>query len=536
MFNDYLAYLTNNIHDKNKRKPHEFFEKFGFGASQRENAQKAYREAVNYLGIHREGRIRKVAKQLQADMETMFESRSCHDYWNEVEIRMIEGSHKINMTRDAAVGMSLASESLNNSIKRKRKSKEDENKSHEANTDDILDHKDLVNEVERGEYNEGEDAFDADADTDTNANADDEALAHEVAEVILKSQLTLEDIWSKVMNELGKAKIRVQSIEARIIDLSGWKSVDWNGILHTSDHKIPHDVLKIIRSPPNELQCVDHLDEWKSSLLEIVNEEDAQLARKMISFYQKQLGQVVNLILTSTRERDIIVNVIVPLLGKTLQKFNVGQFKLDWIEKECTAVTLWKRKYINTDYTMLTNDYRKFDLIVGMRNYDIELLLLEVGTDQGGATRTKYRVDHTKLKVALKDCLDALVQQLHVPKAELHGISTLGLQIIGSTWIIYAMTYDHQSKFYFFNQLHSFSLPASFADLGDFLPRFIENMLALRHTMLSTIKKIKSIMKARATTPSPPLSPIHDTPDTPDTPAIKRMKENPFKEMFRNIY
>jgi len=52
---------------------------------------------------------------------------------------------------------------------------------------------------------------------------------------ILKSKLDLEKIWAEVINRLKKAKIQVQSIEARIIDLSGWATIDWNAILYYPD-------------------------------------------------------------------------------------------------------------------------------------------------------------------------------------------------------------------------------------------------------------------------------------------------------------
>ncbi|RUP50256.1 hypothetical protein BC936DRAFT_139853 [Jimgerdemannia flammicorona] len=565
--NDYVKYLVQNINDGDKRRPHIFFDKFGFKATQKKDAEKAYQNAVEFLCNHHTRQIRLTAMRMKGVIQNMLESRACDEYWNETEISAIEGKHNINMSRNAAEGMNIASQSLNKAIKRTRtqddandsdnncdndeegssrvnlrKARDDDNDDDNVENDDLDDMattgspKDIaVPQCIVEQYWNGEDD-----------DANDAALASQVAEIMLKSQSTLEDVWSKVIKKLRKENVQVQSIEARIIDLSGWTLVDWNAILHISDRcnlikktrprllrdNIPHDVLEVIRHPPNELQSINDLEQWKSNLSKMTN-EDAQLAIKIISYYRKQLTQAVNLISTSARERDVIVNVIAVLFGKILQRFNIGQFRLYWIEKECTAVKERKRKFINTDYTKLTNDSRKFDLIVEMRTYNIELLLLEVGTDTGGATSTKYRMDHTQLKIALKDCLDVFMQQLHSPRAELNGIQTFGIQIIGSIWIIYTMTYDHESKFYFFNQLQSFRLPTSLSELDDFLPRFIENILALRHTMLSMVTKTKHVMKARATTPSPPSSPIHETPDTP---AIKRVKKDPFKNIFKNIY
>jgi len=177
------------------------------------------------------------------------------------------------------------------------------------------------------------------------------------------------------------------------------------------------------------------------------------------------------------------------------------------IEKECSAVTLRKRKFINTDYTQLSNDSRKLDLIVEMRNHELELLLFEIGTNNEDITGRKYRTDHSQLKISLRDCLYTIIERFNLSKADSSNLYTLGIQIIGneqefsskslintikdknsyfsfiligSKWFIYSMTYDHESKFYFFNLVRSFNSPTSLYDLEDFLPSLIENLLALR--------------------------------------------------------
>ncbi|CAJ0749907.1 22266_t:CDS:2 [Entrophospora sp. SA101] len=174
----------------------------------------------------------------------------------------------------------------------------------------------------------------------------------------------------------------------------------------------------------------------------------------------------------------------------------------------------------SSDYTNLTNDYQKFDCIAEIRNFGLELLLLEAGDDKTDIYGRKYHNDHSQLKIALKDCLDMFMEWLHLSTAEISEICTLGLQIIDTKWIIYSMTYDPLSKYYFFHQLCSFHFPTSFSDLEFFLPYLIENLLSLRHTMLNMVNKTKEVtIAARTTTPSPQSSPLHETPETP--PQIK---------------
>ncbi|CAG8781046.1 2181_t:CDS:2, partial [Cetraspora pellucida] len=53
---------------------------------------------------------------------------------------------------------------------------------------------------------------------------------------LLFSNITLEEIWTKVMERLKKEKLRVQSIESQIVDLLNWTQVEWNRILKVSDY------------------------------------------------------------------------------------------------------------------------------------------------------------------------------------------------------------------------------------------------------------------------------------------------------------
>ena len=56
------------------------------------------------------------------------------------------------------------------------------------------------------------------------------------------------------------------------------------------------------------------------------------------------------------------------------------------------------------EYTMLTSEIKKMDLII-LSQHKVELLPFEVGNTEGSIDDTKYRKDHLKLKVVMKDCL-----------------------------------------------------------------------------------------------------------------------------------
>ncbi|CAJ0911570.1 3379_t:CDS:10, partial [Entrophospora sp. SA101] len=343
--------------------------------------------------------------------------------------------------------------------------------------------------------------YSSDNDDETNLDIinNDNIVSEQLSMTILKSKLYLEKIWVEVINHLKKAKIQVQVVHDKE-NLSPYSS--------DNDDETNLDIINN-DNIVSEQRSVEGLNEWKSKFLNIEN-EDAKLAIKLISFYQKALNKLVNLFQTSTRERDILINIVAPLLSKTLNQFNICEFSLYWYVA-CIP---------STNYTNLTNDYQKFDCIAEIRNFGLELLLLEAGDDKTDIYGRKYHNDHSQLKIALKDCLDMFMEWLHLSTAEISEICTLGLQIIDTKWIIYSMTYDPLSKYYFFHQLCSFHFPTSFSDLEFFLPYLIENLLSLRHTMLNMVNKTKEVtIAARTTTPSPQSSPLHETPETP--PQIK---------------
>jgi len=71
------------------------------------------------------------------------------------------------------------------------------------------------------------------------------------------------------------------------------------------------------------------------------------------------------------------------------------------------------------------------DLIISLRSYKVELLVLEAGNTEGPIDDTKFREDHSKLKVVMKDCMDAFWHKLHFRKSELEEVFVMGIQITG---------------------------------------------------------------------------------------------------------
>ncbi|CAB4484455.1 unnamed protein product [Rhizophagus irregularis] len=121
----------------------------------------------------------------------------------------------------------------------------------------------------------------------------------------------------------------------------------------------------------------------------------------------------------------------------------------------------------------------------------------EVGNTEGPIDDTKYRKDHSKLKVVMKDCLDSLWSKLHFKKVVLEEAFALGIQITGR----------HGRPFARFSG-ESFSI-------------------------MNLVKKIRTIAQKRLNTPSPPSSPLHSTTNSP--PSVKKQKQDPFG-ILDNLY
>ncbi|CAG8811105.1 15683_t:CDS:10, partial [Cetraspora pellucida] len=346
---------------------------------------------------------------------------------------------------------------------------------------------------------------------------------------LLFSNITLEEIWTKVMERLKKEKLRV-SIESRIVDLSNWTQVEWNRILKVSDYsqlfiksrkklckeKIDKNVQQLLH---------DESESWKNIFTNLASSEDSRLTVGIMEFFHLYLRREINVLIMQHRERDFIVKILGPIIGMLLEEFDIGTFELNWIEKESRSVTNRKRKAVHEEYMTLNSNMRKMDLIISLRSHKTELLPLEVGNTGEPIDDTKYRKDHSKLKIVMKDCLDTLWSKLHFKKAELEEVFIIGIQITGTRWTIYSLSYDSSQNFYFFVEMATLILPTTFSDMEDLLPSFLENLLALRHTLMDLATKIRKIARKRLNTPSPQSSPLHETTNTPE---VKKQKQDPF--------
>ncbi|RGB32168.1 hypothetical protein C1646_670326 [Rhizophagus diaphanus] len=145
-----------------------------------------------------------------------------------------------------------------------------------------------------------------------NEDADKSKLYEELANDVVKQYITserLEDIWRTVMKRLEDKRIRVQSIESRIIDLTNWTNLEWSRILKHEDkialmksfnkklekERIDQKVLDFIDNPSNSLVIIynficyfvkrnlNDLQEWKTKI-STIGSEDAILASEIISF------------------------------------------------------------------------------------------------------------------------------------------------------------------------------------------------------------------------------------------------------------
>ncbi|CAJ0768311.1 15222_t:CDS:10, partial [Entrophospora sp. SA101] len=376
-------------------------------------------------------------------------------------------------------------------------------------------------------------------DQDVNNQEIDSIIVDKISDLIF-SNLNLEEIWDKVMERLKQENLRVQSIESRIVDLSNWKKVDWGRILETSDYAqlfngskrklcknlIDKEVQNLLRDGCGQIRSLNDLKLWKDKF-SILKSEDAQLTAGVIEFLE------VNILVMQHRERDYIVKILSPIIGFIFEEFDVGTFELNWIEKDCRSVTCRKRKFVHEEYMELEPPSKKMDLIISLRSYKVELLVLEAGNTEGPMDDTKFRQDHSKIKIVMKDCLDSFWNKLHFKKNELKEVFVMGIQITGTRWTIYSLVYDNSKKFYCFTEMATLTLPTILSEMEDLLPDFLENLLALRHTQIELVAKIRKFSQKRLSTPSPPSSPLHETTVSPLKK--QKLKKDPFR-ILDNLY
>ncbi|CAJ0848969.1 1084_t:CDS:2 [Entrophospora sp. SA101] len=77
------------------------------------------------------------------------------------------------------------------------------------------------------------------------------------------------------------------------------------------------------------------------------------------------------------------------------------------------------------------------------------------------------------------------------------------------------------------------TLPTILSEMEDLLPDFLENLLALRHTQIELVAKIRKFSQKRLSTPSPPSSPLHETTVSPLKK--QKLKKDPFR-ILDNLY
>nr|CAG8501620.1 1616_t:CDS:2 [Entrophospora candida] len=120
----------------------------------------------------------------------------------------------------------------------------------------------------------------------------------------------------------------------------------------------------------------------------------------------------------------------------------------------------------------------------------------------------KSILNHTGIKIELKDMLGNLRDVLHFKKEDIESIFTVGIQMV------------------------TFIVPKTLSEMNNLLIDFIKGLLGLRHILLWLDNKLIQLTKRKYSTPSPASSP---PPETSKTPEVKRAKNVVFA-ILDNLY
>ncbi|RUS31660.1 hypothetical protein BC938DRAFT_477354 [Jimgerdemannia flammicorona] len=323
-----------------------------------------------------------------------------------------------------------------------------------------------------------------------------EILAKEVSEYSVTDKL--EGIWNSMTHDLKKRDLNMQAVCSRIVDLSNRKLIEWRRVLSDADHT--ELVYKHRR-------CLRH---------DLVSEEIMAMVKTAnLSSLSGLRGLQHELENTSSNEGLL-----------------AGQLVSTLIEKEVHAVTDRKRRMIHAEFTHLNNDMRLTDMLLELRSFNLEVVTVEVGNMEKSHDDTKERVDKSALTIQLKDMLDAFVYRINFTKEELKDVCTIGMQIEKNDWVIYVMTFDASSKFYFMCEVARIVLPTTLAAMSVLLPQLMSILLALRHTLLELDGIVTRIVQYR-TISQPPSSPLAQTIPTPVTRKTKEPDPFAFLDSYQ---
>ncbi|CAB5201513.1 unnamed protein product [Rhizophagus irregularis] len=216
--------------------------------------------------------------------------------------------------------------------------------------------------------------------------------------------------------------------------------------------KIDKDVHEWLRSDPGQIRSLNDLEQWKAKFSDLKS-IDADLTFKTMEFCN---NQCLRREIMQNREWDFIVKILGLIIGTLLEEFDIGTFELNRTKKESRSVTNRKRKDVHEEYTTLTSEMKK--------NGPNHLTFKTKGNDE-----------------------NLLWSKLHFKKVELEEVFALGIQITGTRWTIYSLSYDNSQNFYFFFEIKrptlvemaTLILLITFSDMEDLLPDFLENLFAL---------------------------------------------------------
>ncbi|RUP51553.1 hypothetical protein BC936DRAFT_147427 [Jimgerdemannia flammicorona] len=366
-----------------------------------------------------------------------------------------------------------------------------------------------------------------------------EILAKEVSEYSVTDKL--EGIWNSMTHDLKKRDLNMQAVCSRIVDLSNRKLIEWRRVLSDADHTelvykhrrclrhdlVSEEIMAMVKTA--DLSSLSGLRGLQHEL-ENTSSNEGLLAGQLVSTFHKFFRREINVVNHSQRERDYIVNVLSPILNDLFQEIDSSRFRISW--QEVHAVTDRKRRMIHAEFTHLNNDMRLTDMLLELRSFNLEVVTVEVGNMEKSHDDTKERVDKSALTIQLKDMLDAFVYRINFTKEELKDVCTIGMQIEKNDWVIYVMTFDASSKFYFMCEVARIVLPTTLAAMSVLLPQLMSILLALRHTLLELDGIVTRIVQYR-TISQPPSSPLAQTIPTPVTRKTKEPDPFAFLDSYQ---
>ncbi|CAG8781073.1 17924_t:CDS:2, partial [Cetraspora pellucida] len=96
---------------------------------------------------------------------------------------------------------------------------------------------------------------------------------------LLFSNITLEEIWTKVMERLKKEKLRVQ-----ILKVSDYSQLFIKSRKKLCKEKINKNVQQLLHDESGRIQSLNDLESWKNIFTNLASSEDSRLTVRIMEF------------------------------------------------------------------------------------------------------------------------------------------------------------------------------------------------------------------------------------------------------------